>query len=60
MKTLKNKKKKPEVESWITPGKSLSEDEFRAGIQKAEEGPFHTVQESMENFETWMNSRSKK
>jgi hypothetical protein len=60
MKEIKTKKKKPESESWISPGKSLSQDEFLAGIQKAEEGPFHTVQESMENFELWMKSREKK
>jgi predicted transcriptional regulator len=60
MKILKIKDKKQESESWISPAKSFSQDEFLAGIQKAEEGPFHTVQESMENFELWMKSREKR
>jgi hypothetical protein len=60
MKTIKPKEKNLESGSWISPAKSLSQHEFLSGIHKAEEGPFHTVQESMENFELWMKSREKK
>jgi hypothetical protein len=57
---IKEEEQKLESKSWILPGKSLTQDEFQAGIHKAEEGPFHTVQESMENFELWLKSREKK
>ena len=57
MKSIKTKEKKQASKCWVLPGKSLSYDEFSEGIQKAEKGPFHTVQESMENFELWLKSR---
>jgi predicted transcriptional regulator len=60
MKATKIKGQKEVIKSWVLPGKSLTQDEFREGIQKAEEGSFHTVQESMENFELWLKSREKK
>ncbi len=46
--------------SWILQGKTLSNHEFVAGIKKAEKGPFHSVQKSMENFELWLTTREKK
>jgi len=49
-----------ELNNWTTPDQLLSHDEFMYGIAKAEEGPFFTVQESMENFERWMKSKEKK
>jgi len=49
-----------EPENWVLPGGSLTRDEFIAGIQKAEEGPFYTIQESMEHFELRMKLREKK
>ena len=60
MKQLKIDDQKKEVKNWILPENSLSQDEFLSGIKKAEEGPFFTVQESMENFEQWLKSREKK
>jgi hypothetical protein len=60
MKSIKTKEKKQESKSWILPGKSLSHAEFKEGIQNAEMGSFHSVQESMENFEIWLKSREKK
>lgn len=39
---------------------ALSESEFREGIKKAEKGPFHAVQESMTQFETWLKKRKEK
>ena len=58
MKRLKLEDQKNDIKNWILPENSLSQDEILAGILKAEEGPFYTVQESMENFEQWMKSRS--
>ncbi|MBT3422137.1 MAG: hypothetical protein HOA61_09190 [Bacteroidetes bacterium] len=46
--------------NWILPEKNLSHDEFLAGIKKAENGSFHSVQESMDNFEKWLKSKEKK
>jgi|APHig6443717497_1056834.scaffolds.fasta_scaffold2498945_1 hypothetical protein len=43
---------------WTRHG-NMSENEFIAGIKKAEEGPFHSVQESITHFETWLKSRKK-
>lgn len=60
MKQLKIDDQKKDVKNWILPETSLSQDEFLSGIKQAEEGPFFTVQESMENFEQWLKSREKK
>ncbi len=38
----------------------LSESEFKKEIIKAEKGPFDTVQESMKEFETWLEKRNEK
>ena len=59
-----NKTKKQELKNdpsqWVKPGQPISEEEFREQLRKAEEGKFHTVQESMEQFEIWLKSREKK
>ena len=60
MKPIKSEDQTNELKSWTTAGHSLSPDELMSGILKAEEGPFYTVQESMENFERWLNGREKK
>jgi hypothetical protein len=60
MNEIKIKDQKKSFKNWILPGNSLSQDEFLFGISKAEEGPFYTVQESMENFEQWLKSRERK
>ena len=60
MKEIKITGQKKKPKSWVLPGQSLSQDEFIDGIKEAEEGPFHTVQESKENFELWLKSREKK
>lgn len=46
--------------NWAVPNLVVSEDEVRAAIQDAEKETFHTVQESMEHFEQWLESRKKK
>ena len=60
MKEIKIKVQKADFKNWTLTDTTLTHDEFLAGIQKAEEGPFYTVQESMENFEQWLKSREKK
>ena len=45
---------------WLSPDSNLSYDEFKEGIKKAEEGPFHSVQQSMQNFELWIKNKAKK
>ncbi len=60
MKQFKIDDQKKDIKNWILPENSLSQDEFLSGIKQAEEGPFFTVQESMENFEQWLKSREKK
>ena len=60
MKSMRIKKQEKESKSWILPGTIISQDEFMEGIRQSEKEPFHTVQESMENFELWVKSREKK
>ena len=60
MKHIKSEDQKNELKNWTSPDISLSQNELLSGILKAEEGPFYTVQESMENFERWLKSREKK
>ena len=60
MKEVKTTVSKKRPKSWLLTKQSLSQDEFFSGIKEAEEGPFHTVQESKENFELWLKSREKK
>ena len=55
MKTaIKNK----ETNSWALPGQAISLDEFKAGIKKAEDGPFHTIGESKKIIEGWRRKRN--
>ncbi len=60
MKEIKIKVQKTDCKNWTVTDTNLTHEEFLAGIQKAEEGPFYSVQESMENFEQWLKSREKK
>jgi len=60
MKEIKSKKLKSKVKNWVLPDTKLTQEEFVSGIQKAEEGPFFTVQESMEHFELWVKIRERK
>ena len=46
--------------SWLQTGTCLTQQEFEKEIKKAEKGPFHSVQKSMENFEQWLTEREKK
>jgi predicted transcriptional regulator len=44
----------------FTSGEALTESEFMQGIERTEKGAFHTVQESMKRFESWLKKREKK
>jgi hypothetical protein len=44
MKTVKPNKD-AEEKDWATPGVKLTHEEFVAGIHKAEEGPFYSLEE---------------
>lgn len=56
MKTVINKKQKEE-KSWALPGVKLTHEEFAAGIHKAEEGPFYTIEEVQKMRNQWRNSK---
>ena len=56
MKTVINKKQKEE-KSWALPGVKLTHEEFVAGIHKAEEGPFYTIEEVQKMRNQWRNSK---
>lgn len=60
MKELKTSIKNSDLKNWISPQCSLTQEEFLTGIQKAENGQFHSVQQSMKNFELWLKSKAKK
>ena len=55
-----NKEHIEQNKSWILPEKMLSNHKFVAGIEKAEEGPFHSIQKSIENFDIWLTSKENK
>ncbi|KOH45666.1 hypothetical protein [Sunxiuqinia dokdonensis] len=60
MKELKPSVKNSDLKIWGYPQCSLTQEEFLDGIQKAENGRFHSVQQSMTNFELWLKSKAKK
>ncbi len=43
--------------NWALPNQKVTHAEFMDAIKEAEKGPFYTVQESMQHFEEWLNSR---
>jgi len=44
----------------ITTDKPLSETQLIEEIEKAEKGPFITVEEGMKDFEQWLQPRERK
>ena len=50
--------KSKETESWALPGNPISPDEFKAGIKKAEKGPFYTIEESKKILEECRKKRN--
>lgn len=43
----------------FTSEETLTESEFKNGIESANKGSFYTVQESMKRFESWLKKRAK-
>ena len=58
MKTVKIKTN-PDKINWAIPDQSVRHNELTDAIKKAEEGPFHSVEESKQDFEKWLNTRKK-
>jgi len=58
MKAEKTKKEKKEKD-WTLTGVNLSYEEFDAGIHKAEEGPFYTIEEVQIIRNQWRDSKKK-
>jgi len=56
MKTKAIKSKK--TDNWALPGDPITLADFKAGIKKAEEGPFFTIEESKKMLEAWRNERN--
>jgi hypothetical protein len=56
MKTVKTKKETKE-KNWALPGVKLTHEGFVAGIRKAEEGPFYTLEEVQIMRNQWRNSK---
>ena len=53
-KTIKSK----EPGSWALPGDPITLDEFKAGIKKAEKGPFYTINEAKKIIDEWRSKRN--
>jgi hypothetical protein len=60
MKEVKTQAQKKRPKSWLLPGQTINQEDFLSGIKEAEEGAFHTVKESKENFEAWLKSKEKR
>jgi predicted transcriptional regulator len=60
MKSTEKKEPVQRDKTWILPDNDLSKEEIVCGIRLAEEGPFFTVQESMEHFDLWLKANEKK
>ena len=50
-------KKEKKEKNWILPGVNLTSEEFVAGIHKAEEGPFYTLEEVQIIRNQWRDSK---
>jgi hypothetical protein len=42
--------------NWAIPAQVVSLEEIQTAIKRAEDGPFMTVQEAMNDFEQWLKS----
>ena len=45
--------KKKEPRRWALPGEPITLEEFKAGIQEAEKGPFYTISEAKKIIDEW-------
>lgn len=55
MRTVKKKETK-EI-NWAIPGQTVTHNEFMAAIQKAEKGPFMSIDEFEKRFEAWKHKK---
>ena len=60
MKTSGKKDTEKKRIKWATHGQTITQEEFVQAIREAEKGPFYSIQESMNHFEQWLNSRENK
>jgi len=56
METKTTKSKEPG--RWALPGEPITLEEFKAGIQEAEKGPFYTISEAKKIIEEWRRKRN--
>lgn len=54
---MKTKKQNPE--NFAVPGKPMSQKKFLSLIKEAENGEFHSLEESKKNFEEWRKKLEK-
>jgi len=47
-----------ETGNWALPGDPITLEEFKAGINEAEKGPFYTIEESKKIIEGWRKKRN--
>ena len=52
------KKIKSNNNNWAIPGEPITIDEFKAGIQEAEKGPFMTLEELKKAVEEWKKDQN--
>jgi hypothetical protein len=57
-KTVEKSANKKKI-NWALPNQTVTHDDFTNAIKESEKGPFYTVQESMQHFEQWLESRKK-
>jgi hypothetical protein len=60
MKSIEKTETEIRGKNWILPDNDLTREDIIKGIRQAEEGPFQSVQESMEHFELWLKESEKK
>ena len=48
--------REPNERNWAIPAQVVSLEEIQTAIKRAEDGPFMTVQEAMNDFEQWLKS----
>ena len=57
MKSVAKKDIEKKKTNLAIPGQTVSKEELVQSIREAEKGPFYTIQESMNHFDQWLNSR---
>ncbi len=52
-------KEKPRIKkiNWALPDETISQDDFRAAIKEAEQGPFINVDEFEQRFDEWKHKK---